>query len=101
VDGVVAVSVLPGAAASDPSLEMAIPCGRPLSHSSICDSVQTLVPCARQVREIEQSRKERLTTRKDMWLKSKAGAPLRPRPIEAGRYFRCVRMIRYYLMETE
>src|ERR1700760_1458083 len=96
VDGVVAVSVLAGAAESEPSLEMAIPCGRPLSHSSICDSVQTLVPCARQVRETEQSRKERLTARKVMWVKSKAGAPLRPCPVERGRYFRCVRVIRYY-----
>jgi hypothetical protein len=101
VDGVVAVSILTGAAASDPSLEMAIPCGRPFSHSSICDSVQTLVPCARQVRETEQSRKERLTTRKDMWFKSKAGAPLRPRPVEPDHYFRCIGMIRYYVMETE
>jgi hypothetical protein len=76
VEGVVAVSVLAGAAANEPSLEMAIPCGRPFSHSSICDSVQTLVPCARQVTETEQSKKERLTVRKDMWLKSTKGGRL-------------------------
>src|ERR1700751_1312981 len=89
VEGVVAVSVPAGAAASTPSLEIATPCGRPFSHSSICDSVQTFVPCEKQVREAEQSKKERLTVRKDMCLKSKAGpqlastaryrnAPLRP-----------------------
>jgi hypothetical protein len=76
VDGVVAMRLLAGAADSEPSLEMATPWGRPFSHSSICDSVQTLVPCARQVRETEQSKKERLTVRKDMWLKSTKGGRL-------------------------
>jgi hypothetical protein len=73
VEGVVAVTVLAGAAESEPSLEIATPWGRPFSHSSICDSVQTLVPCARLATEAAQSKKERLTMRKDMWLKSKAG----------------------------
>jgi hypothetical protein len=67
VEGVVVVSVLAGAAAREPSLEIATPWGRPFSHSSMCDSVQTLVPCARQVTvEEQQSKKERLTVRKDM-----------------------------------
>jgi hypothetical protein len=73
VEGVVTVSVPAGPAAREPSLEIAIPWGRPFSHSSMCDSVQTLVPCARQVTETEQSKKERLTMRKDMWLKSTKG----------------------------
>src|SRR6185437_14038776 len=57
---------------------MATPWGRPFSHSSMCDSVHTLVPCARQVTETEQSKRERLKTRKDMWLKStnKGESPL-------------------------
>jgi hypothetical protein len=76
VEGVVAVTILAGAADSEPSLEIATPCGRPFSQSSICDSVQTLVPCARQLREAEQSKRDRLTVRKDMWLKSKAGTQL-------------------------
>jgi hypothetical protein len=75
VEGVVAVSVAAGAALSEPSLEIATPCGRPFSHSSMCDSVQTLVPCAKQAREEEQSKRERLKARKDMCFKS-TKAPL-------------------------
>jgi hypothetical protein len=59
------------------------------------------VPCARQVRETEQSRKERLTTRKDMWLKSKAVASLRPSSATLNVIFAACGIIRYYVMETE
>src|SRR4051794_26433773 len=87
VEGMLDVSVLAGAAANEPSLAIARPCGRPFSHSSICDSVQTLVPCARQEREMEQSKKERLTVRRDMWLKSKAGRSIREHGAVSHRTF--------------
>src|SRR4051794_30214436 len=87
VEGMLDVSVLAGAAASEPSLAIATPWGRPFSHSSMCDSVQTLVPCARQERETEQSKKERLTVRRDMWLKSKAGTSIREHGAVSHRTF--------------
>src|SRR5690349_3073641 len=75
VEGMVAVSNADGAAASEPSLEIATPCGRPFSHSSMCDMVQTLVPCAKQLqgaasRIVEESRNQCFRARNDMWLKS-------------------------------